>query len=75
MRAKIEPVFRLRRNTSFLFAERETWNEIKIALSLLNCFSPDKYERTVEVMVDRIVLLPEKFLWPFENKENIRIVT
>ena len=72
---RVKLVFRLGRNARFLFCERETCNEIKVAFSLLNCFSPDKYERTVEVMVDRIVLLPEKFLWPFENKENIRIVT
>ena len=45
IRAKIKLVFRLRRNTSFLFSEREEpCNEIKGTLSLLNCFSRDKYE-------------------------------
>ena len=68
IRAKIKLVFRLRRNASFLFSERETCYEIMIALSLLNCFSLDKYERTMDVKIDRSVLLAEKKLWPFENK-------
>ena len=66
---RVKLVFRLGRNASFLFCERETCNEIKVAFSLLNCFSPDKYEKTVEVMVDRSVLLPENFYGLLKTKK------